>query len=91
MQQAKKFAEKVSVSARFHGEVFIGTREFSTITAAVEAAFIAGVENQKNMAKEHLGELRAQTARVLAGDQPRNGLLMSFARFVLDKVNVLEG
>ena len=37
-----EYADKLSVTHRFHGDIYIGETCYSTITEAVRAAFLAG-------------------------------------------------
>lgn len=42
MTKAEEYAGKLSTTMRFHGEIFIGSKQYDTITEAVRAAFEAG-------------------------------------------------
>jgi len=39
---AKEFVNSLATDLRFHGTIYLGRTEHSTISSAVEAAFIAG-------------------------------------------------
>lgn len=61
---ADEYAAQVSTTMRFHGETYIGNREFSTITAAIKTAFADGVktaEAQVQSLTDQLTTLKAES------------------------------
>lgn len=46
--EADAYAESVSVTRRFLGDIYIGRRSFDTVSAAVRAAFVDGYETGRH-------------------------------------------